>query len=247
MVKKSKSKTSTNNFFNLTKNNLTKWIPTKLEKITPIHIGIIVLILILLLRYNNPTLFNNLLSMIILTLVFNTILNDWKRSVLYAAVTVIILSVIQSILGVREYFDTTYVDLGVTGATGITGMTGGGETGMILNNNNGSLLAMSGKTQIMGQAPTTNDDNVTTYDQWTDTDKQTLNNRLDTTNQETANNNGNSNGSVNPVQAQRETYRLIDTLKQLQTTVDNMTPTIKAGQKIIQAFDNMGLGNLKQK
>jgi len=39
--------------------------------------------------------------------------------------------------------------------------------------------------------------------------------------------------------AQRDLYQLIDTVKQLQETVDNLGPTLKEGKKIMDAFENI--------
>lgn len=209
---------------------LTKLVP---KKVTTTQIGVLLALLVLLMRHNNPALFNNLISLIVLTLIFYLILEDWKLSILYATFSVLILAVVQSVLGVREYFDNTS-DTN-TNTNGITGPINEPQTAM--TEEKPATVEMNGKKQTVAKAPETTDDEPTTYDQWTDKDKQDIYNKLD--NQEAPVKN--ADGQINPVQAQRETYRLIDTLKQLQTTVDNMTPTIKAGQKIIQAFDNMGI------
>jgi len=43
--------------------------------------------------------------------------------------------------------------------------------------------------------------------------------------------------------AQRETFRLIDTIKQLQDTVENLTPALKQGAGIIEQFKKLNLVN----
>lgn len=42
-----------------------------------------------------------------------------------------------------------------------------------------------------------------------------------------------------PAEAQRETYRMIDTVKQLRTTVESLAPTLKEGKKILEAFKKL--------
>ena len=44
-----------------------------------------------------------------------------------------------------------------------------------------------------------------------------------------------------PSQAQRETFRLIDTVKQLDTTLKDMGPTLSEGKKIINMFQKLNL------
>lgn len=44
-----------------------------------------------------------------------------------------------------------------------------------------------------------------------------------------------------PADAQKETYRMIDTVKQLKTTVESLAPTIKEGRKILEAFKKLDL------
>jgi hypothetical protein len=44
-----------------------------------------------------------------------------------------------------------------------------------------------------------------------------------------------------PADAQKETYRMIDTVKQLKTTVETLAPTIKEGRKILEAFKKLDL------
>ncbi len=48
----------------------------------------------------------------------------------------------------------------------------------------------------------------------------------------------------NPAVAQRETYRMIDTVKQLKTTVESLAPTIKEGRKILETFKKLDI-NIK--
>ncbi len=43
-----------------------------------------------------------------------------------------------------------------------------------------------------------------------------------------------------PAQAQRETFRLIDTLKQLKETMTDMMPMVKAGTSLIEVYKKMG-------
>jgi antitoxin (DNA-binding transcriptional repressor) of toxin-antitoxin stability system len=48
-----------------------------------------------------------------------------------------------------------------------------------------------------------------------------------------------------PAEAQRETYRLIDTVRQLETTVKNLTPTLTEGKRVLEAFEKMNLDEIK--
>ena len=47
-----------------------------------------------------------------------------------------------------------------------------------------------------------------------------------------------------PADAQKETYRMIDTVKQLKTTFESLAPTIKEGRKILEAFKKLDI-NIK--
>lgn len=56
------------------------------------------------------------------------------------------------------------------------------------------------------------------------------------------NENSTSNLSVDehsPASAQRETFRLINTVKQLDTTIKELAPTLKSGKKIIEAYQKL--------
>ncbi len=44
-----------------------------------------------------------------------------------------------------------------------------------------------------------------------------------------------------PHEAQRETYRIINTVKQLKDTIDSLTPTIKSGQHILKMLEKFQL------
>lgn len=46
---------------------------------------------------------------------------------------------------------------------------------------------------------------------------------------------------LTPSQAQKETFRLINTLKQLDDTIQNMAPTLKEGAKIIEKFKKLNI------
>ena len=46
--------------------------------------------------------------------------------------------------------------------------------------------------------------------------------------------------SYTPAEAQRETFRLINTVKQLKETMDGMMPTMKAGASLIEMYKKMG-------
>jgi hypothetical protein len=48
-----------------------------------------------------------------------------------------------------------------------------------------------------------------------------------------------------PAEAQRETYRLIDTVKQLELTVKNLTPTLTEGKRVLDAFEKMNLDKME--
>ena len=59
---------------------------------------------------------------------------------------------------------------------------------------------------------------------------------------------GEKNGKLNsdkvkmtPAEAQRETFRLIDTVKQLDDTIKALGPTLSQGQKIMNMFDKIKL------
>jgi len=53
----------------------------------------------------------------------------------------------------------------------------------------------------------------------------------------------NNDYMVKSAKAQRETHRLIDTIKQLQDTVENLTPALKQGASIIEQFKKLNLVN----
>jgi hypothetical protein len=48
-----------------------------------------------------------------------------------------------------------------------------------------------------------------------------------------------------PAEAQRETYNLIDTVKQLELTVKNITPTLTEGKRVLEAFEKMDLDKME--
>ena len=44
---------------------------------------------------------------------------------------------------------------------------------------------------------------------------------------------------TSPAVAQRETFRLINTVKQLDSTIKNLAPTLKQGKKILEAYEKI--------
>lgn len=62
---------------------------------------------------------------------------------------------------------------------------------------------------------------------------------LDDDNDEEKYNNNKSPDKLTPAQAQRETFRMINTVKQLEETMKSMAPTIMEGKKILEAVDKM--------
>jgi ABC-type iron transport system FetAB permease component len=50
---------------------------------------------------------------------------------------------------------------------------------------------------------------------------------------------GMNGGDLTPAMAQRETYKLIDAVQQLQEVMSNLSPTLREGKKIIDMFDKL--------
>ena len=67
------------------------------------------------------------------------------------------------------------------------------------------------------------------------TDKDTF------TNEEEQKEATNTDEYIRSTQAQKETYRLINTIKQLEDTLNGLAPTIKQGAKIIEQFKRLNL------
>jgi len=204
-----------------------------------------IVFLSLFLRISNPLFFNNLFSFLIITFLLNLGFKDWSKSILFSAIIVVIMNLVLSFgysqegyenlddalkklreLGDMKHKSDDDADDKPKTTDGETKAVGGSEKKdqkgvpvVTLNGKKQQMEKFVGKKQQMEE-----------FNQLSDQEKGKLLKNL---------NQGEQVVKRESAVAQRDLFQLIDTVKQLQSTVEELGPTLKEGKKIMDAFENI--------
>jgi len=207
-------------------------------KKNPVYWVCAVVFLSLFLRIGGSLLLNNIVSYIIITILLHFGFNDWTQSAIYSAIILVVINLVHHIGYTTEGYDnledalnklktlgdskhkddaetTKKEEAPSTAATSTKKQAGDKDA---VPTKGIPVVTMNGKTQPVEE-----------FNQLDDEEKAKLYKSV---------------GENKPVKrdtavAQRDLYQLIDTVKQLQETVDHLGPTLKEGKKIMDAFENI--------
>jgi hypothetical protein len=182
----------------------------------------------LFLRIGGSLLLNNIVSYLIITILLHFGFNDWKRSAIYSAIILVIINLVHHIGYTTEGYDNLDDALKKLAALGDSKhetkeepkkKKDAKEKDTKETKKGIPVVTMNGKTQPVEE-----------FNQLDDEEKAKLYKSLGTENKAV---------KRESAVAQRDLYQLIDTVKQLQETVDHLGPTLKEGKKIMDAFENI--------
>jgi len=173
----------------------------------------------LFLRIGGSLLLNNIVSYLIITILLHFGFNDWKRSAIYSAIILVIINLVHHIGYTTEGYDNLDDALKKLTALGNSKHEIKEEPKKKDTKKGIPVVTMNGKTQPVEE-----------FNQLDDEEKAKLYKSLGTENKAV---------KRESAVAQRDLYQLIDTVKQLQETVDHLGPTLKEGKKIMDAFENI--------
>ncbi len=219
-------------------------------KKNPVYWVCAVTFLSLFLRIGGSLLLNNIVSYCIITILLHFGFNDWKKSAIYSAIILVIINLVHHIGYTTEGYDN--LDEAIKQ---LTALGQSQHKDVDKSTNDTKSTTATDKASVVN-------DNKTTIKQTLDKDKQntgtgkgdkgvpvvTINgktqpveefNQLDEEEQAKIYKGINKPIKREGAVAQRDLYQLIDTVKQLQETVDNLGPTLKEGKKIMDAFENI--------
>ena len=199
-----------------------------------------VVFLSLFLRISNPLFFNNLFSFLIITFLLNLGFRDWSKSVIFSAIIVVVMNLVLSFGYSQEGFENLDDALKKLRELGEvqhkldddedenSGEKDGGKDSETNVKKDGGgngektgipVVTLNGKKQPMEE-----------FNQLSDKEKGQLYKGLSQENKTV---------QRESAVAQRDLFQLIDTVKQLQSTVEELGPTLKEGKKIMDAFENI--------
>lgn len=201
-------------------------------------LGIIVF-LTLFLKIGGSLLMNNVISFFIVTALLQLGFKNWKQSAIYALIILFAINLIHYFGYTQEGFDNLDEALKKLEALGNSQHKDDDEddnkdedfkTGKdTVNDDNDKektdeekavpVIKLSGKNTPVEE-----------FNQWNDKEKDKVLKSIVKDTKEV---------KRPAAVAQRDLYQLIDTVKQLQTTVDQLGPTLKEGKKIMDAFENI--------
>lgn len=205
-------------------------------KKNPVYWVCTVVFMSLFLRIGGSLLLNNIVSYCIITILLHFGFNDWKQSAIYSAIILVIINLVHHIGYTTEGYDNLEDALNKLKTLGNSQHKDTDDKPTVdkATENKATenkpkvdkekpnipkgipVVSMNGKTQPVEE-----------FNQLDDEEKAKLYKSIG-----------------QPVKrdtavAQRDLYQLIDTVKQLQETVDHLGPTLKEGKKIMDAFENI--------
>lgn len=185
----------------------------------------------LLLRISNSPMLNNLVSYAIITVLLNMGFKDWQKSLIYALAIVIVVNIVHRV-GMREGFENLEDAIAKLTQLKHSNEDSGKNDKEVDGKNDKKKEEAKGipVIKIKGKAHA-----VEEYDQMSDVEKNKLYRGLEKKDGKDGLPKRASAG------AQRELFQLIDTVKQLQSTVEELGPTLKEGKKIMDAFENINM------
>jgi len=199
-------------------------------KKNPVYWVSAVVFMSLFLRIGGSLLLNNIISYVIITILLHFGFNDWRQSAIYSAIILVIINLVHHVGYTTEGYDNLEEALNKLKTLGNSQHAKEDDTKTDAPKKEDKpkedaqkpvakgipVVSMNGKTQPVEE-----------FNQLDDEEKAKLYKSIG-----------------KPVKrdtavAQRDLYQLIDTVKQLQETVDNLGPTLKEGKKIMDAFENI--------
>ena len=194
-----------------------------------------IIFLSLFLRLGGSLLINNIISFFIVTFLLQMGFNDWEKAAIYAAIIIVAINVVHYFGYTQEGFDNLDEALKKLEALGNSEHTEedtenkeAKEKDIDVKDNPDTVNKKEDKKAVPVVTLSGKKQSVEEYNQWGDEEVAKVYKGL-----------GKKDVKRPAANAQRDLYQLIDTVKQLQSTVDELGPTLKEGKKIMDAFENI--------